>query len=171
MAVYDAGALPGGSHYLVMERLSGHDLARTICAYGPGRFTQVAALVEQGSLALAAAHREGLLHRDIKPSNVFLTASEHSDGFRVKIVDFGIAQVALATDGGQPGSLVGTPAYMSPEQIQGEVLDARSDIYLFAAVCYEALTGRRTVGTIERLNDLLLEVLLTTPPPASASRA
>jgi Flp pilus assembly protein TadD len=142
LEVFDAGALDDGSPFLVMERLEGETLARRI-ARQP---LSIAAAVEVGRqlmLALEALAAESLVHRDIKPENVML--HDGGDGrLIVKVVDFGIAkrtvpgaEVRLTRD----GTLVGTPSYMSPEQLRGEELDGRTDIYSAGAVLYEALTG------------------------------
>ncbi|MCA9638934.1 MAG: serine/threonine protein kinase, partial [Myxococcales bacterium] len=149
IALYDTGELPDGSAFLVMEKLVGLDLADMIDHYGPGTPAQVAALMRQAGAALAAAHRADLVHRDIKPENIFLV--DGTGGFLVKILDFGLAKsMSLETTNlTQTGVVMGTPVYMSPEQIQGKDLDARSDLYSFASVCYEALTGRRVVESEE----------------------
>jgi serine/threonine protein kinase len=106
------------------------------------------------------------VHRDIKPENIFLVVE--STGFRAKLLDFGVAK-ELAMDHGltQTGALIGTPLFMSPEQILGKSTDTRSDIYSFAAVAYLALTGRRvTLGTT--LPEILLDVVQNEPPPPSS---
>jgi tRNA A-37 threonylcarbamoyl transferase component Bud32/rRNA maturation protein Nop10 len=166
ISVHDSGELDDGTAYLVMERLAGCDLSRQIRACGRGTPAQVAALVRQGSAALGAAHRAGVIHRDVKPENVFLVGQ--GDGFRVKVLDFGLAR-PLASEAGltHTGMMVGTPAYMSPEQVSGEVLDARTDVYSFAAVCYEALTGVRVAAKGD-LGRVMISVLNDVPPPPSA---
>ncbi|MCA9692341.1 MAG: serine/threonine protein kinase, partial [Myxococcales bacterium] len=164
IALYDTGELPDGSAFLVMEKLVGLDLADMIDHYGPGTPAQVAALMRQAGAALAAAHRADLVHRDIKPENIFLV--DGTGGFLVKILDFGLAKsMSLETTNlTQTGVVMGTPVYMSPEQIQGKDLDARSDLYSFASVCYEALTGRRVVES-EEFAKVCAEVLHREPPP------
>jgi len=133
----------GGVHFLVMELVEGRSLAEV------GRQDLPAALAigEQVADALAAAHERGIVHRDLKPSNVMLGA----DG-RVKVLDFGLAKtLPSAADGDlttvrrtgdtEVGSLIGTLPYMSPEQIRGQALDARSDLWAFGCLLYELLTG------------------------------
>jgi urea transport system substrate-binding protein len=129
----------GDSHYLVMQKLPGGSLADAMAA-GPLPWREATRAVAQACRGLAAAHRAGLLHRDIKPANLLRDA----DG-TVKLTDFGLAKAADA-DGGlqltQAGRVVGTPAYMSPEQCHAEPLDARSDVYSLGATYYGLLTGR-----------------------------
>ncbi len=166
VALYDSGELEDGSLYIVMELLHGRELASVIKACGTGTPAQVASLLRQGGAALSAAHAARLMHRDIKPENLFLV--DTPDGFRVKILDFGVAkEFACDTRLTQTGTLVGTPLFMSPEQILGKTTDLRSDLYSFAAVAYLALTGRRvTLG--ESLPEILLDVVQGLPPPVSS---
>ena len=164
--LYDSGELGDGTAFLVMEKLTGHNLAFQIRQHGRGTPAQVAEFVRQGCAALAAAHHAGVVHRDVKPENIFLI--HDSGGFRVKVLDFGLAK-SLAVDKRltQTGMLVGTPAYMSPEQVHGEELDARTDVYSFAAVCYEALTGKVLVRG-DDLGQILVSVLNAEPSPPSS---
>ncbi len=166
ISLYDSGELDDGTAFLVMERLVGADLAHQLRLYGRGTPSQVAALVRQGAAALGAAHRAGVIHRDVKPQNVFLVSDPQA--FRVKLLDFGLAR-SLAVEHGltQTGVMVGTPAYMSPEQVNGEMLDARTDVYSFAVVCYEALTGV-SVAARGDLGKVMISVLNDEPPPPSS---
>jgi len=166
IAIYDSGELDDGTAFLVMEMLTGCDLASQIRTHGRGTPGQVAKLVRQGCAALGAAHRAGVVHRDVKPENIFIV--DDPAGFRVKVVDFGLAKSMTLERGlTQTGMVMGTPVYMSPEQVQGEEVDARTDVYSFAAVCYEALTGRKAVPG-DDLGRILLSVLNTVPSPPSA---
>jgi serine/threonine protein kinase/CheY-like chemotaxis protein len=165
IAIHDSGDLEDGSGFLVMEMLEGFDVAQAIRMHGPGTPQQVAVLLREGAAALAAAHRAGLVHRDIKPANLYLTPTAGS--FRVKILDFGIAKpLDLETNLTRTGAFVGTPAYMPPEQMSGLPVDARCDVYSFAASIYEALTGRR-VTTKTDLANILMDVAMNEPPPVS----
>lgn len=166
IALLDSGELPDGTAFLVMEKLSGHNLATLIKTFGPGAPRQVAALLRQTSAALSAAHRAGVVHRDVKPENVFLISDP--SGFRAKLLDFGLAK-SMAVEKGltQSGMVVGTPQYMSPEQVRGLAVDARSDLYSLAAVCYEALTGHEVVSA-GQIGDILVGVLIERPRPASS---
>jgi tRNA A-37 threonylcarbamoyl transferase component Bud32 len=166
IALYDSGELDDGTAVLVMERLTGCDLWSQLRDHGRGTPAQVAELVRQGCAALRAAHRAGVVHRDVKPENIFLV--NDATGFRVKILDFGVAKSLVFERGlTQAGMVMGTPTYMSPEQVQGEDVDTRTDVYAFAAVCYEALTGERAV-TGDDLGGILINVLNTVPAPPSS---
>ena len=167
IALHDSGELDDGTAFLVMEKLSGRDLASQIKNHGRGTPAQVAELVRQGCAALRAAHRAGVVHRDVKPENIFLV--NDPAGFRVKVLDFRPRQVDDPRVRGltQTGMVMGTPTYMSPEQVQGEDVDARMDVYSFAAVCYEALTGRKVVSGGD-LDGYLINVLNTVSAPPSS---
>ncbi|XXX77126.1 serine/threonine-protein kinase [Sorangium sp. So ce134] len=166
--VYDSGELEDGSRYIVMEWLDGCNLAHAMRHNGPGTPPQVALLLREGASALAAAHAAGLVHRDVKPENIHLVPSTSPGGFRVKILDFGIAKEmsadAFATS---TGMFLGTPLYMAPEQASGKPVDARCDIYAFAAVAYQALTGRRVAGGDEPAT-VLSSLSRAVPPPVSS---
>ena len=164
--LYDSGELDDGSGVLIMELLRGHDLAAMISRHGRGKPSQVAAVLHQVGKAMGAAHRAGFVHRDLKPQNIMLL--DGTGPLSVKVLDFGIAR--LTTRGSTltgTGVVVGTPTYMSPEQIQGRPLDHRSDIYSLAVVGYEALTGTRLVASGE-LIEIMLAVLSATPPLLSS---
>ncbi|MHB2016914.1 MAG: serine/threonine-protein kinase [Candidatus Xenobia bacterium] len=166
IVVYDADQLEDGSAFIIMEMLHGDSLAAVLRQHGPGTPQQVAALLRQGGAALSAAHEVSLLHRDIKPENIYLASNP--TGHRIKLIDFGLAK-NLEVDTGitEQGMLVGTPAYMAPEQVNGRSLDSRTDLYSFAAVAYEALTGRRV--TLETDFGLVVaEVVEVDAPPVSS---
>ncbi len=144
--VFDFGTLPDGNRYSVMEYLEGRDLEAELREVGRLPASRVARLGAQLADALAAAHERGIVHRDLKPANLFLTRD--SSGTECsKILDFGIAKL-LATGPGaaartQAGFVIGSPAYLSPEQATGRSdIDARSDIYSLGIVLYEMLAGR-----------------------------
>jgi eukaryotic-like serine/threonine-protein kinase len=165
VAVYDYGTLQDGSLFLVMELLNGCELGEMLTRWGPGTPHQVGRLLRQGAAGLAAAHKAGLIHRDLKPENIFLV--QEDVGFDVKILDFGVAK-DLDRDSSmtRSGVLVGTPRYMSPEQALGREVDARSDIYSFAALAFEALTGFNTTQE-ESFVKVLMEIVSIDAPRIS----
>ncbi len=139
--VYDHGHLADGTSYLVMELLRGDSLAARIRDRGTLTTAEVLPFALEMADALIAIHAAGVVHRDIKPSNVFLVKDDEG-AEKVKILDFGIARVEWEemriTGTGIP---LGTPGYMSPEQEQGGLVDARSDLYAFGALVYESIYG------------------------------
>ncbi|HWE24888.1 MAG TPA: serine/threonine-protein kinase, partial [Myxococcales bacterium] len=136
VAVHDI-AEHDGEPFIVTELLEGETL-RSVLSRGPLAPGEALELAQQLAAGLSAAHAKGIVHRDIKPENLFLT-----DDGRLKILDFGIAKLLEAQDGKQTvtGTVIGTPGYMSPEQIRGERADARSDVFAFGSVVHEMLTG------------------------------
>jgi serine/threonine protein kinase/TolB-like protein len=130
---YDLGEY-GGRRFLTMEYVEGHTLRRWLAR----RPRPLAALdvALQIAAGLGAAHEAGVIHRDLKPGNIMVEA-----GGRVVITDFGIARMAEEQGRAQTGGLVGTPAYMAPEQVEGKALDARTDLYSLALILVEMLTG------------------------------
>jgi eukaryotic-like serine/threonine-protein kinase len=151
--VFDSGVTEGGTAFIVMELLDGHDLGAHLTARGRMAPSEVAIIMSQLGKALAKAHRVGVIHRDLKPDNIFLCEVEGGEPF-VKLLDFGTARDELrAPHATTVGQLIGTPFYMSPEQILGEPIDARTDIWSLGVVAFEALTGVRpfdgaTVGGV-----------------------
>jgi len=152
--VFDHGTTVTGTRYIVMELLEGRDLATHLSNGGPMEPRDVAAVIAQVAKALSKAHQAGVIHRDIKPENIFLCDGDGGEMF-VKVLDFGIAKrEEQASSRTTTGQVVGTPHYMSPEQILGErPVDARTDIWSLGVVAFEALTGKRpfdgaTVGSI-----------------------
>jgi serine/threonine-protein kinase len=137
------GIADDGRPYLVMELLEGEDLEARLLK-GPLPPRDAVEMVKQVGAALQRAHEQNILHRDIKPANVFL---EHSNGGKlsVKLVDFGFAKKLdrLTAPLTEEGMVVGTPQYMSPEQMTAAKLDARSDLFSLGSVAFEAFTGRR----------------------------
>lgn len=143
--VYDAGRLDDGSAYILMELLEGHTVSQLVAAEGAIAPMRAVELAVQVCDCLHAAHRAGVLHRDVKPDNVHVAAIE--DREHVRVLDFGLATyLGPKTDGHgnltRTGMIVGTVAYMSPEQISAGHLDERSDVYAVGLVLYEMLAGR-----------------------------
>jgi eukaryotic-like serine/threonine-protein kinase len=138
VCIYDTGR-EDGIVWLVMELVEGPSLRDVLLRREPLDAVVVGALGEQIARALAAAHAQGIVHRDIKPANVLIA----SDG-TVKVTDFGIAKALSGTDSTltNPGTVMGTAAYVAPEQLEGVDIDARADVYALGVVLYEALVGR-----------------------------
>jgi TolB-like protein/tetratricopeptide (TPR) repeat protein len=173
VSLFDVGE-QDGIRYVVTELVDGQTL-RARLSHGPLPATQAAEIGAQIARGLAAAHEKGLVHRDLKPENVMLTPAG-----TVKILDFGLARrtarPVLETDEeptqsavlSEVGSIAGTVGYMSPEQVRGEGLDPRSDVFSLGTVLYEMLTGQRpfrAASTVETLNAILKEE----PPLAGPS--
>jgi len=172
-AVYDIGS-HDGAPYVVTELLEGETLRGRLAA---GALSTRKALdyAIQIARGLAAAHEKGIVHRDLKPENLFVTR----DG-RVKILDFGLAKLkqpeeesqktdlATATVGTEPGVVLGTMGYMSPEQVRGKPADFRSDIFAFGAILYEMLSGQRAFHG-DTAADTISAILTKEPPDLSAT--
>lgn len=166
LAIYDVGA-ENGTHYLVSEYLEGQTLRERMNA-GPLSQRRVSEYALQIASGLAAAHDKGIVHRDLKPENIFVT---HDD--RIKILDFGLAKQSQSAAGltGETetltspaqttvGTVMGTVGYMSPEQVRGQAVDARSDIFSLGAILYEMATGKRAFkgdSSVETMNAILKE--------------
>src|SRR6187551_493045 len=144
--VIDHNTTADGTEYLVMEYLAGESLAQRLAREAPLALDAVVGIVDQIAAGLAAAHAAGVVHRDLKPDNIFLVPVEGREVESVKILDFGISKVKGASWGRQApeGTVMGTPLYMSPEQIEGRVADAdaATDQFALAVIAYEMLTGR-----------------------------
>ena len=140
--VFDYGTTEDGLCYYVMELLQGETFAEHVARLGPLSPARAVHVVGQAARALAEAHEHGIVHRDVKPENLFLTSLGGEHDF-VKVLDFGIAKIQSA-DGTMTdtGSVLGTPAYISPEVATGQPADARSDVYGLGAVLYFLLCGR-----------------------------
>ncbi len=163
VAVHDAGRRADGTPYLVMEWLDGGSVADRMRA-GPGAPAEVFRVGAAVARALGAAHRAGIVHRDVKPANLLFA----SDG-TVKLVDFGVAHVSNSNLT-RSGSLVGSPSYMAPEQIEGDALDGRADLYALCAVLFHWLTGRYPHEAAD-LRSLLYKIAHQDPPAPSSLRS
>src|SRR4029077_10148175 len=166
----------GGATALVMELVEGEDLS-AIIARGPMPVTEALPLAKQIADALEAAHEQGIIHRDLKPGNIKVRA----DG-TVKVLDFGLAKAMEPVTGSAPrmsmsptittpamtraGLILGTAAYMAPEQARGKAVDKRVDIWAFGVVLFEMLTGTRAFSG-DDVADVLSRVLLREPELAT----
>jgi eukaryotic-like serine/threonine-protein kinase len=169
LAIHDVGTLDG-SQYIVMEFLNGESLRERLTT-GALSIRKATDYAEQIAKGLAAAHDKGIVHRDLKPDNIFVTREGH-----VKILDFGLAKLTSTeaakdpaetmtrTSATQPGVVLGTVGYMSPEQVRGQVADQRSDIFSFGAIFYEMLTGKRAF-TGDSSVEVMSAILKEEPPP------
>jgi CheY-like chemotaxis protein len=156
---HDIGEV-GGAYYLTMELVQGVTLRDLLDTRGHLGRDAVLAIAGQLASALGAAHAEGVIHRDIKAQNLLL-----DEAGVLKVMDFGIARLAEGSSGlTEAGMMIGTPAYMAPEQVMGEAIDARADLYSAGVVLYECLTGR-VPFTASTMVSLVARLLSDQPPP------
>lgn len=150
--VLEAGEAPDGSPYLAMELLVGNDLARHLRQKHRLPLSEVVSMVDQIARGLEVAHDAGIVHRDLKPQNLFLHDPRPDDGAAApsppmwKILDFGVSKLRDSSGTLTEGAVVGTPGYISPEQVQSGSADARADVFALGAVAYRALTGQPPFG-------------------------
>ncbi len=149
-----------GQFYMAMELLEGQDLSAVIKQRRLQTLEDKLALMEQVCEGLAFAHAMDVVHRDLKPANIHVSANG-----RVKIMDFGLARLGRS-EMTRAGAVMGSPNYMSPEQVRGERVDTRSDVFALGSVFYEVLTGRRAF-TAEAMHVILYKVTDTEPEPLS----
>jgi serine/threonine-protein kinase len=142
--VFDSGELEDGGLFIAMEYVPGKDLAWHLKAHGPMSEGQAASIGAQLLASLQEAHEASIIHRDLKPANVMLVRRRKSGDDQVKLLDFGIAKLQ-ESEGRKSttGDFIGTPAYMSPEQIRGDALDPRSDLYSLGCLLFELVSGRQ----------------------------
>jgi serine/threonine-protein kinase len=156
------------NHYLVLEFLEGSDL-KTLLKDGPLPLAEALRLAAEAADGLDATHRAGVLHRDVKPGNLMVLPSRS-----IRVIDYGLAKVPAPAVIGQDdetifmtmeGRLVGTPPYLSPEQIEGKALDGRSDIYALATVLYEMVEGKHPLH-LQSADEAIWATLHRSPQPA-----
>lgn len=180
LTIHDVGTYEGAP-YLVTELLKGETL-RELLKNGPLSLPQAMVIAVQITRGLAAAHEQGLVHRDLKPENLFII--QDSRYGRVKILDFGLAKFSQNPSNGlnanelslpavatNPGMVMGTVGYMSPEQLRGETVDGRADIFAFGVILYEMLTGERPfrgVSTADTISAILTQDVPELPAALSA---
>ncbi len=174
VAVYDIGQSEGRA-YIVSELVEGESL-RKVIDHGPVPYRKLVDIAVQTAEALAAAHALGIVHRDLKPENIMVTGTGSGSTGRVKVLDFGLAKQTPPKGGddtatmilSQPGMVLGTVGYMSPEQVRAEPVDARSDIFSFGCVLYEMATLRHAFSG-RTAADVISAVLKEEPPEIAGS--
>ncbi len=161
VTIYDVGR-SGDIAYIAMEYLHGRELRDILNDNKTLPIDQVLDITSQVALGLSYAHEHGIVHRDVKPSNVMVIRDGH-----VKITDFGIARMASAAVRTQTGMVLGSPKYMSPEQVMGKLTDQRSDIFSLGVMLYEMLTGQAPFHG-ENINAIMYQTLNAIPAPPSS---
>src|SRR4051812_18104230 len=169
--VFDCGTLPSGTSYIVMELLEGENLAARLKSVGRLPLADARRIAAQTASALAAAHTAGIVHRDLKPDNLFLVPDDRdASSEMVKVLDFGIAKLGqqgsnVSSVRTRTGSVMGTPAYMSPEQCRGtREIDHRTDIYALGVILYEMVCGRPPFVS-EGFGEMVHLHISAPPPP------
>ena len=158
VALHDISADVAGNPFLVMEYVEGTSLYRLLALGRRLSVEQAVSMTSQILDALAAAHALGVVHRDIKPANILLR-----DGLRVKVTDFGISRI-IASDMTTDGAVIGTPSYMSPEQIQGDEAGPASDLFSVASLFHESMTGEKAFSG-DSLAALAMKLIQQPTPP------
>ena len=155
--------------YLAMEYVEGRTLSSVIATDGVVQVARVANMGRQICGALSEAHSHGMIHRDLKPGNILLTLRDKDPDF-VKVIDFGLAKIVHGDQKGrdfqdvtESGQLLGTPAYMAPEQIRGETLDPRCDIYALGVILFAALSGKKPFAAATPLSTALMHLTEDVP--------
>jgi serine/threonine protein kinase len=159
VTIYDVEQ-QGDLAYIAMEYVDGPTLEQLLSQGGPMAPNQIFSILGQTAAALDYAHQKGIVHRDIKPANIMIAA----DG-TAKITDFGIAKITTTDQLTMTGTIVGTPHYMSPEQVQGQAVDGRSDQFSLAVIVYEILTGEKPY-TGEHLTTVVYKIVAEEPVSA-----
>jgi serine/threonine protein kinase len=162
VTIYDVGAHED-QPFIAMEFIAGETLGQLVHRRAPLTLSRRIALMEQVCVGLAYAHRHGIVHRDVKPANLMISRESGV----LKVLDFGVAGRVDADPGLQGQMLMGTPNYMSPEQVVGQASDQRSDIFSVGLVLYELLTYRQAFSG-ETQQSILLKVLNESPQPLAA---
>jgi serine/threonine protein kinase len=164
VTIYDLGE-SGEVAYIAMELLEGRELVKVIGDRQQLPIDETLNIAIQVVDGLAFAHQHGIVHRDIKPSNIMVLSDNH-----VKIADFGIAQMDSSLSRTKTGMIMGSPSYMSPEQVMDTDIDFRSDIFSFGIVLYQLLTGRRPFSG-NNISSIMYQVVNSVPPNPSSLNA
>jgi serine/threonine protein kinase len=175
VSIHNLGLHQGKVPYYVMDLLHGSSLAQRLKARGPLELKPACGIFIEICNGLGLAHRKGIVHRDIKPGNIILLDQIDAAGARIKIVDFGIAKLAGASDPGNQnlttaGEIFGSPYYMSPEQCEGKQIDSRSDIYSLGCTLFEILSGVPPFHGINHLGTMLMHQSDKPPTLQEASK-
>ncbi len=170
--IYDFGETPEGLIYLAMELIDGKSLTALLDDTPTMPLARAATMIEQCAEALHVAHELGIVHRDLKPDNIMVITARGKD--TVKVVDFGIAKAMSGEESGKQnvtktGFVVGTPEYMSPEQLAGDKVDGRSDIYSLGLVFYRMLTGSSPFPA-DSQQETMIKRLTDDPIPLASAR-
>ncbi|HEY5372877.1 MAG TPA: serine/threonine-protein kinase [Polyangiaceae bacterium] len=170
VTAFDSGIDQTGWPYYVMEYLVGEDLQETLNSLGPLSQTAATKIVFQAALGLAKAHELDIVHRDVKPANLFLVVADDGE-IRVKVLDFGVAKVKMEVfhettlSVTRTGSILGTPLYMSPEQVRrASSIDASADVWSLGVLLFECLTGQLPWGPIDGFGELIAAILTNQLP-------
>lgn len=163
VTIYQVGA-EGDLAYIAMEYVEGPTLQARLSAGPPLDCATFCRVLWETAEALDYAHQRGIVHRDVKPANIMLAA-----GGRTKVTDFGIAKTMLGHTTTRTGMILGTPFYMSPEQVQGQALDGRSDQFSLAVVAYEMLAGKRPFQA-DQVTSICYQIVHLEPPSAAEFR-
>ncbi len=164
VTVYDVGK-SGNLAYMAMEFLQGEELRSLMATGQPLAVTRAVDIAAQVAEGLAYAHQNGVVHRDVKPANIMLSVTG-----RCKITDFGIARMRSAEVKTQTGIVLGSPRYMSPEQVAGKRAEPRSDIFSLGVILHEMLTGKPPF-TGEDVTSVMFQIMNLVPPPPSSINA
>jgi serine/threonine protein kinase len=165
LPVYEAGELEDGRLFLAMKLVNGPDLHSLLIERGPLDAAEAVAILLPIGEALDAAHEQGLVHRDVKPANVMLETRD--GGWQAYLTDFGLAKPGeQAEEHTATGELLGTVDYMAPEQINGQPLDGRADVYSFGCMVYRCLTGERPFPRESRTGTLMAHANAPVPLPS-----
>ena len=164
VAVYDIGQIEQDKFYLVMEYIEGTSLKDVITEKAPFKISEAIELTRQVSSALHAAHTLNIVHRDIKPANILITKAGMA-----KVTDFGLAKIITGASLSISGQILGTPYYISPEQVEGKKVDGRADIYALGITFYQMLTNKLPFHG-EDVYNLLFARLKQDPQPVESHR-